>query len=819
MNKSKFLKLINHLTFNNSCFYDSNIIKISNYENKEDIFEQIYKYQELINYISPNNAMEFIYFNMKSIHKIIYEKEEFIVLINGGGEKKKLPHFFYLDLLIKDNPNIVNYKYSFNYIKTLNDKTNNNKNIYNTIFISKIILDLIQNYEKFENIEEILKTMRDNNDKIINDLITKILNNDLDTKFKIGKKDKIDKIYIDIILALIKNEKLKDDKFASNILDQLEIESINITKEMFEEINNSLNIENINEKYLISTNKDLLDFEKINFYYLLFKYILKNPLFIYQNKFLSKTRKKILEIVKNIINFNNINDKEKERLDFVLKYFLDSYYYEQKYFSKNNSEKETKKDSKENQNDSKDENQINSNNSIIPKNSKEDIDSDILFISDNNSNSVNSPYDNKNNISNNKLPSSNSDSFSVNKSITHKNDIISFFDKVNCINMNTGPEPPNKENKLVKEIKNLYNTKFTKEKNISIDDILKVNNNFFCYGKNSNIIIYNTKYEKKNENIENIKDINNISEGEQINDNREIIICRRKEIIKYYLNKEGILKGKNKYNVTIKNETEKLDVLFAMKFSGKYFFCDEKEISYSDDIFSNKKNIENILIKCIIKINEKLIAFKSNRVASKGKDKLIFYNSTETKILDQIDIRNSFIYSEQGLKIFSQSNTESKSRVLLCACKKYIRNQKNGILVVTIDENENYKIDDYFYNTGNFEVYCFCQILLKKEIQKKLLKQESNFTETNYFLVGGFNINKCKGIIKLFKINYGNNYNEIKIEYIDDITFPDKNIGKFSGPISCITQSNNNDFLISFWNGEIYLLKELNISKYLSYSG
>ena len=228
---------------------------------------------------------------------------------------------------------------------------------------------------------------------------------------------------------------------------------------------------------------------------------------------------------------------------------------------------------------------------------------------------------------------------------------------------------------------------------------------------------------------------------------------------------------------------------------------------------------QNILIKSMIKINEKLIVFKSNRVASNGNDKLIFYNSTVTKILDNIDISSSFIYTGQGLKIFTQNKSQSKSKILLCACKKYIRNQKNGILVVRIDENENYKINDYFYNTDNFEVYCFCQILLKKEKEENILQPESNFTESNYFLVGGFNVNKCKGIIKLFKIYYGNNYNETKIEYIDDIIFPDKNIGKCSGPISCITQSNNNDFLISFWNGEIYLLKELNISKYLFFCG
>ena len=808
MNKSKFLKLINHLTFNNSCFYDSNIIKLSNYENKEDICEQIYKYQELMNYISPNNTMEFIYFNRKSIHKILYQKEKLIDLLNVDIEKTKLSHFLYLDLLIQDDRDFVNYTYSFGYIKTLYDKLNDNKYIYNNkLVISKIILDLCEKYKEFNEEEIDEKKKKENNDNI------EKINNDLAPKFKVEIKEKINKIYIDIILDLIKNEKLKDDIFASNILEQLEIESINITKEMFEEINNTLNIENINEKYLISTNKDLLDLEKINFYYLLFKYILKNPIFIYQNKFLSKTRKEILEMVKNIINIDNINGKEKERLDYVLKYFLDSYYYEKKYFSKNNLEKDTEKNSKENQNDDKSisENQINSDIYSIPSQISKDV-IDNSYISDNNVNSVNSLSNNKNNISNIKLLSSNNnnslfnnDSSSVNKSNTHKNDILSFFEKVKCINMNTRPD-----NQVVK---------LSKEKNISIDDILKVNNNFVCYGKNSNIIIYNRKYEKNNKSKEKIKDINNISEGEQINENKEIIICSRKEILKYDLNKEGNLRFKEKYNAINKNETEKLDVIFAIEFSGKYFFCDEKEISYSGDIFPNKKNILNILIKCIIKINEQLIAFKSNRVASKGKDKLIFYNSTEKKILDQIDIRNSFIYTEQGLKIVVQNNTKSKSKVLLCACKKYIRNQKNGILVVMIDENENNKIDNYFYNTDNFEVYCFCQILLKKEKEYYVLKPESNFTEINYFLVGGFKTNKCKGIIKLFKIYYGNNYNETKIEYIDDIKFPDKNIGKFSGPISCITQSNNNDFLISFWNGEIYLLKELIITKYLSYCG
>ena len=66
----------------------------------------------------------------------------------------------------------------------------------------------------------------------------------------------------------------------------------------------------------------------------------------------------------------------------------------------------------------------------------------------------------------------------------------------------------------------------------------------------------------------------------------------------------------------------------------------------------------------------------------------------------------------------NENNKENKHninyKVLLCACKKYIKNQKNGILLVNINEKDSSqneaKISYIFYNTKNFEVYCFCPI-------------------------------------------------------------------------------------------------------------
>ena len=62
---------------------------------------------------------------------------------------------------------------------------------------------------------------------------------------------------------------------------------------------------------------------------------------------------------------------------------------------------------------------------------------------------------------------------------------------------------------------------------------------------------------------------------------------------------------------------------------------------------------------------------------------------------------------------------------------------------------------------------------------------------TNYFFAGGFQKDKNKGMIKLYKINYGIEYYQTKIEYIQDIDFYNENNFKgFKESISTICQSN-----------------------------
>ena len=210
-----------------------------------------------------------------------------------------------------------------------------------------------------------------------------------------------------------------------------------------------------------------------------------------------------------------------------------------------------------------------------------------------------------------------------------------------------------------------------------------------------------------------------------------------------------------------------------------------------------------------ININENIFAFTSNKILLNGEDKIIFYNSSSKIIIDKITIKNiSFNLYQNNLCLISKEN-ESNNKLLLCACKKYIESQKNGILLLKIkldkDEDDNIVISKKFYKTENFEVYCFCQFFIFKNENYILQKKKKIVTE--YFLVGGFDSNKLKGLIKLYKINYNEeNFDLTNIEYIQDIEIKYKNKSGFKGPITCIIQSSNNgNILITCFDGNVYL--------------
>jgi hypothetical protein len=167
--------------------------------------------------------------------------------------------------------------------------------------MAKMIISLIDNYNQIEDNEDNknnkhekeLKTIFDFNLKILDnkDNISKL--NQYGLKLEDVKSKKIEEIYLIIIKYLIENSKLEDTEYIENIINQIELESIILTKLMFDELTKILTIEKeYIKKYKIENFDDIFDKKKIYFYYNLIKYILKNFLYIYQIPFLLETRKK-----------------------------------------------------------------------------------------------------------------------------------------------------------------------------------------------------------------------------------------------------------------------------------------------------------------------------------------------------------------------------------------------------------------------------------------------------------------------------------------------------------------------------------------------
>ena len=54
------------------------------------------------------------------------------------------------------------------------------------------------------------------------------------------------------------------------------------------------------------------------------------------------------------------------------------------------------------------------------------------------------------------------------------------------------------------------------------------------------------------------------------------------------------------------------------------------------------------------------------------------------------------------------ANKKGVKTFLLCACKKYKKDQKNGILVINLGKDNEYKKE--FCDTKDLEVFCFCPL-------------------------------------------------------------------------------------------------------------
>ena len=278
---------------------------------------------------SETDIIKFIYSNRNWFHKILYDREE-VVKIELGEQKQTLYYNFYLNLLIMENLEIVNYEYSLDFIKIINIERKKTPDKYKLIILSKIIINLIDNYRETDEcnenedifeLEEIEKENRQiikNNIKIFKEIELSLEEDDI-------LKKKIDEIYIEIINALISNKKIEDFEYTYNIFEQLDLKNICLTKIMYDILANGQNYKD----YEINNAEDLNDERKVNFYYLFLEFIFKNSIYIYNIPFLLKTKKFFLGLLKQKRVKNIKINKEKE---FIILKILNSKFYSEKYY-------------------------------------------------------------------------------------------------------------------------------------------------------------------------------------------------------------------------------------------------------------------------------------------------------------------------------------------------------------------------------------------------------------------------------------------------------------------------------------------------------
>lgn len=275
---------------------------------------------------------------------------------------------------------------------------------------------------------------------------------------------------------------------------------------------------------------------------------------------------------------------------------------------------------------------------------------------------------------------------------------------------------------ILKFIEILDNNQNKKKELNTADFITQVENYFISGGTNQYLNLFNNNYfkEKQINNLEEWKWVYNIfssSKKTKKESSIEIRGCSKNTIfsftINYFKKPSESLRIKSSPKTTFLIEGNNNEV----------FCCKEDQLTIYTDFESiiikgqdtNIEEYKDKLLKSAIKISNSLI-FKSNKIVSKGEDRLFFFGLTSKKgFKTNIDNLNySFIYSPNGLTFIELdeqikndlkekirlstfennpniniSKNKSKNGVLLCACKKYLKSQINGILLILFEDNKN----------------------------------------------------------------------------------------------------------------------------------
>lgn len=314
--------------------------KLSDDKNREIInpfFELITKYNEIDSILKLEDPLEYLYLCRYKIYKILYDNDTSIYI----DEKivTKFTDYYYLNYIILCQDVIVNYRYNFNLVKNAYDMQITAKKEIKKIILSKITITIIDNYcsDEDNNNDDIL----DKCGKYKRECILKINENknvlekykiDLDLDKLENSEVSLEDIYSDIISTLITKKELNESEETLNILNELEIKKIRLNKTIFDSLQKALTEKNLKE-FIIDEYNDFFNEKIINFYLILFEYILKHPDYINYIKFLSDVQKKLKKLVKENMKElytyfrRNKNKSSTDKLKKVLNYFVELDYY------------------------------------------------------------------------------------------------------------------------------------------------------------------------------------------------------------------------------------------------------------------------------------------------------------------------------------------------------------------------------------------------------------------------------------------------------------------------------------------------------------
>ena len=833
---------------------------------------------------SKNEYLKRLYINKENINEILYNQGEIIQI--DDNRMIKLSDFFYLDLLIGDTPNIINYEFGKEIIISLCRELQDVKIYQKKIIMAKIIIDLIESYKGFGDFDEkITEEYFENLSLQCKKQISEIINNDnkLFFDYNIEKiiETNIDKFFINIIINLIKNENFEEEKI-NDTLKELELDKIDFTRDMYQEFIDFIN----NDKYIknnyIEKIEDLININKINFYYIILKYIFKNQIFIYNIPFLLNTRQLIIEIIRNnlytlIAMTSELKPSLYKKFEYILKKLTDIEYYFDIYTKQKNSFEEilNKKELiyeypliKILCGDNLNNEEILFDDSILEKWNKI-----YKIIKEGKLNKI--PKTRRNNFleyikeEKNKyllLKIFNEDLYEWLKNYDYNKSEVKMVNKnVECIQIIDLPDISD-EKELEEKVKDedsiiiqSYTIKadlketeattesinenqanfefdlFRKSDKYKVIDFYKIlESNFdktphFKFHKNLSkghfitslskhkLILYNSLFEPKLE-IYLFEEIRNVFEIEKENgDNDKIYLmaCSKKKLIYIEIN----IQKYSYYHCEISKDRNIAYNNFYNLDNDNYLINGEKG---GFKLFGREKNQAKKIFDTNyaggIKLNQNIYAFTSNSLLPKGDNKLIIYDFSKEEIIKQYDEYN-FEFTSNSLSLINLNNIQNlnyeNKQILLCSCKK---NKKHGILMIEMNLDDN-EISEHFYETEDFEPHCcFCPVSLvenNNSINDDICKEENiEVKDTEYLFVAGFDPDKRMGCIKLYKLKYGKENNNVNLKYIIDI---ENEYGdKFEGDIICMTQSKiTGNLLINCIDGNIFLFKPPNLDCFL----